>query len=93
MNRRSKNRLILLIWLFLFFLLGIGVWHFQAGHLMLVMFLTITVFVYGVYAFSVKCPVCGRLIMLKPLRMLGLTIYMWTLLIPARCRHCRAAIE
>ncbi len=93
MNRRSKNRLFLAAWLALFILLGFNVWSFQAGHLMIILFLGISVLGYAVYACSTRCPACGLRLMLRPVRMFGMQAFMWSLLIPANCGHCGEPVE
>jgi hypothetical protein len=87
-TRRAKHKAVLMIWLALFLLLGFGVWSFQAGELMLLLFLVITVLAYGLYAFTARCRECRMPLLLRPARMLGMDIYLWSLVTPERCRHC-----
>ncbi len=75
-------------WLAAFFLLGFGVWGFQAGHLMIIVYFILSVLAYGIYAFMAKCPRCGVPVLLKPIGLCGMRIYLWSLLAPERCRHC-----
>ncbi len=88
MDRRTKHKIILTAWFASFFFLGFGVWSFQAGHLMIIVYLVLTVLVYGIYAFTVKCPRCGVPVLLKPVHLCGMQIYLWSLVAPEQCRHC-----
>ncbi len=88
MNRRVKHKIILMAWFASFFLLGFGVWSFQAGHLMIIVYLVLSALVYGIYAFTVRCPRCGSPILLKPVRLFRVQIYYWSLVAPERCRQC-----
>jgi hypothetical protein len=87
-NRRAKQRVILLIWLASFFALGFGVWSFQAGHLMIIVYLVLSVLLYALFAFTARCPRCSVPILLKPVRLFGMQIYLWSLTAPEHCRHC-----
>lgn len=82
------SRAAVLAWLAVFFLLGLGVWNFQAGHLMLIGYLAASAILYVLYAFFRRCPWCRMPLLLKPVRCLGLEIYLWTLSVPRTCRHC-----
>ena len=87
-DRQTRHKVVLAIWLALFFLLGFGVWNFQAGHLMIVAYLILSVILYGCYAFLARCPQCGMPILLRPMKILGMEFYAWSILAPERCRHC-----
>ncbi len=88
MNRRMKHKIVLMAWLALFFILGFCVWSFQAGHLMILIYLVLSVLVYGVYAVTARCPGCGMPILLRPVRLCRMQLYLWSLTAPERCRHC-----
>ncbi len=88
MNLRAKHRIVLTAWLAVFFLLGFGVWGFQAGHLMLIVYLFLSTLVYGIYAMSARCRQCGMPVLLRPVRLCGIRIYVWSLAAPESCRHC-----
>ncbi len=92
-NRQAKHRIVLIIWLALFFLLGFVVWSFQAGHLMIVAYFILSVIIYVFYAFLTRCPQCGFPILLKPMKILGMELYMWSILAPGKCRHCGAKLS
>lgn len=93
MNRRTKHKIILAAWLSLFLFLGFGVWNFQAGHLMILVYCILSAIVYTVYAFSARCRQCGLPILLKPVKIGRIEIYGWSVLAPDRCRHCGAALQ
>jgi len=88
MSRRSIHRIVLLVWITVFFLMGFGVWGFQAGHLMVMGYLLAGVVLYIFAAFIIRCPKCRMPLLLKPMKLLGMGLYRWTLLIPERCGHC-----
>jgi len=88
MTRRTLHKLILLLWLAVFFMIGYGTWHFQAGELMIIGYVLVSVVIYIVYAFSVRCPACEMPVLLRPVRIFGMEIYLWSLLTPPKCRHC-----
>lgn len=88
MNRRAKHKLILAAWLALFFLAGFNVWNFQAGELMLIAFIALSFLAYVLYAFMGRCAKCGTPVLLKPVRIMGMHLYLWSLVTPERCRHC-----
>ncbi|HXY55343.1 MAG TPA: hypothetical protein VEM40_11805 [Nitrospirota bacterium] len=93
MDRRTRHKIVLALWLTLFFLLGFGVWNFQAGHLMILAYCMLSVILYGCYAFLSRCPRCGLPILLKPTKILGMQLYAWSILAPERCRHCGEMLE
>jgi hypothetical protein len=80
--------MVLIAWSLSFFFLGFGVWSFQAGHLMIVAYLILSTIIYVFYAFLARCPRCGVPILLKPMKLLGIKVFRWSILIPERCRHC-----
>ncbi len=88
MNRRTKCNLVLLAWLAGFFLVGFGVWKFQAGHLMILIYLGVSMIIYMLYAFFARCPQCRKPILLRPRRIFGIEIYTWSIVAPLNCRHC-----
>ena len=92
-NRQAKNKILTISWLALFFLIGFGVWDFQAGHLMVLAYLALTVIVHILYAFLVRCPDCRVPLLLKPLKVYGMELYFWSLLPPERCRHCNRKLD
>jgi hypothetical protein len=88
MNRRTIHGIVLLVWITGFFLMGFGVWGFQAGHLMVMGYLLAGVVLYIFAAFMNRCPKCRMPLLLKPMKLLGMDLYRWTLLTPGRCGHC-----
>jgi len=88
MNRRAKHKAILVAWFIIFFLLGSGVWGFQAGHLMVIGFFMASLMFYILAAFIMRCPKCRMPVLLKPFRFLGMELFAWSILTPAQCRHC-----
>lgn len=93
MNRRMIHKIVLLAWTAGFFLMGFGVWGFQAGHLMVMGYLLAGVVIYILAAFINRCPKCRMPLLLKPMKLLGADLYRWTLLTPERCGHCGEALE
>jgi len=92
MSRRAIHTIVLFVWLTGFFLLGFGVWGFQAGHLMVMGYLLVGVVCYVFAAFLNRCPKCRMPLLLKPMRLLGMDLYRWTLLTPGQCGHCGETI-
>ncbi len=88
MTRRSKHKLVLITWSFVFLLLGSGVWGFQAGHLMVVGFFMVSWVIYIFAALLMRCPQCRMPVLLRPRKLLGMELFTWSLLPPERCRHC-----
>ncbi len=88
MERRAIYHGVLLFWLAAFLLLGFSVWSFQAGHLMVVAFLFLSVVLYTLYAFLARCPRCRTPVLLRPVRVFGMEFYLWSIVMPGRCRHC-----
>ena len=88
MSRRAIYGIVLLVWLMGFFLMGFGVWGFQAGHLMVIVYLLAGVALYGIAAFVNRCPKCGMPLLLKPMKLFGVGLYRWVFLTPVRCAHC-----
>jgi hypothetical protein len=82
------GRAAVLAWLALFFLLGLGVWNFQAGHLMLIGYFAASAILYTLYALLRRCPACRMPVLLKPVRCLGIELYVWTFVVLRNCRHC-----
>ncbi len=80
-------------WLALFFLLGFVVWTFQAGHLMIAAYLMLSAIIYVCHAFLARCPRCGLPVLLKPMTVLGMKLYAWSIIAPERCRHCGATLS
>jgi hypothetical protein len=92
-NRRGRSIIVLTAWGTIFFLLGFSVWSFQGGELMLIAYLIVSVIVYVMYAFLVRCPHCRKPVLLAPVRILGMNLYRWSILLPESCRHCGRKIE
>ncbi len=93
MNRRAKHKLILAAWLVLFFLMGFNVWNFQAGEFMLIIFMAVSFLTYVLYAFLGRCRQCRMPVLLRPVRLFGTDLYLWSLVTPDRCRHCGEPID
>jgi hypothetical protein len=93
MDRRSIYRIVLLAWITGFFLMGFGVWGFQAGHLMVMGYLMAGVVIYIFAAFIKRCPNCRMPLLLKPTKLFGMDLYRWALLTPERCAHCGEILE
>jgi len=88
MNRRTKCNIAVLVWLAGLFLVGFGVWNFQGGQLMILIYLVAGMIIYMLYAFMVRCPKCRYPILLRPHRIFGMEIYTWSIAVPVNCRHC-----
>jgi hypothetical protein len=88
MNLRRRHLLAELTWTAVFLLLGFGVWEFQAGQLMLLVFFGLSMVVYLLYAFLARCPRCKMPVLLRPRKVLGMEFYTWSCLAPETCRHC-----
>ena len=88
MNARAKHKLALAAWVACFFLLGFGVWSFQAGHLMIVVFLFLSIVLYTIYALAARCPECRFPVLLRPFKAGKIELYTWSLLAPNECRNC-----
>lgn len=93
MDRRSRSRIFLAAWTAGFFATGYGVWSLQAGHLMLLAYIAASVIGYGIYAFTARCPDCRMPVLLRPLKLFGIELYLWSLLAPKQCRHCGKPLE
>ena len=76
----------------MFFLLGFGVWSFQGGELMIVVYLVTSVIVYVIYAFRARCTRCNMPLLLRPVTICGMELFVWSLVTPESCRHCGARI-
>jgi hypothetical protein len=79
-------------WLLLFFFLGVGVWSFQGGHLMIVVYFILSVVLYVFYAILARCPRCRMPVLLRPVKLFGMELYRWSLFVPERCSHCGEAL-
>lgn len=88
MNLRKRHQLALGIWTLVFLLIGFGVWEFQAGHLMVLVFFGLSMVVYLLYAFFARCPRCRMPVLLRPWKVFGIELYTWSCTAPASCRHC-----
>jgi hypothetical protein len=88
MDRRAKHKVLLIVWFIAFFLLGSGVWGFQAGQLMVIVFCMASLIGYILAAFLMRCPKCRMPVLLRPRKFLGMELYTWSILTPSRCRHC-----
>lgn len=93
MTRRSKHKLILIVWPITFLLMGSGVWGFQAGHLMVMGYFMATAVLYILAAFLMRCPKCRMPVLLRSWKVLGMELYTWSLLTPEQCRHCGEMLE
>lgn len=86
------HKIVLIAWVALFFLLGFGAWSFQGGELMILAFLILSVIVYVTYAFRARCTKCKMPLLLRPVTILGMELFVWSLVTPEICRHCGAGI-
>ena len=93
MSRRPIHRIALLSWITGFFLMGFGVWGFQAGHLMVIGYSLAGVVIYSFAAFLIRCPKCRMPLLLKPMKLLGMDLYRWTLFTSEQCGHCGEVLE
>jgi len=87
-NKRTTQKIIALAWLAGFFVVGFGAWNFQGGEFMLIGYALLGAAGYMICAFSYRCPKCRMPVLLKPLRLLGIEIYLWSFVAPQVCRHC-----
>ena len=92
MHRRNVHRAVLAVWSAVFLLFGLSVWDLMAGHLMIGIFLGMSLAVYLFAAFTIRCPACRMPVLLKPRKFLGASIYTWRCLIPEKCAHCGKAL-
>ncbi len=92
MNRRSVHKIVLIAWIALFFLLGFGAWAFQGGELMIIVFLLLSVIAYVTYAFRARCTQCNMPLLLRPVNILGMELFVWSMVTPETCRHCGAGV-
>ena len=92
MSRRAKHMIVLVVWLTLFLALGSGVWELLGGELMLIVYLVLSCITYAAYAFLSRCPNCRTPVLLRPVNLLGMEIYLWSVLTPRKCRHCGATL-
>jgi hypothetical protein len=90
MKRRTIHSIILILWFMIFCVIGFGAGDLRSGHLILIGYLFLSIVTYTVYAFIAKCRACGMPVLLRPLKLLGMDLYLWSLLTPKRCRHCDA---
>ena len=88
MNLRKRHGVALGTWILVFLLIGFGVWEFQGGELMVLIFFGLSMVVYALYAFLARCPRCRMPVLLRPRKALGLEFYTWSCLAPEACRHC-----
>ena len=88
MSRRSKHKIILVVWFIMFLVIGSGVWGFQAGQLMIIGFFMASLVLYILAEFLMRCPKCRMPVLLRPRKFLGMDLYTWSILTPERCRHC-----
>jgi hypothetical protein len=80
--------IVLVVWTVLFLALGMGGWELLGGELMLIVFLALSWTVYTGYAFLSRCPSCRTPVLLRPVKLFGVEVFLWSLLTPRRCRHC-----
>jgi len=93
MIRRRRYAIVLVLCLLGFFLVGYGVWSFQAGHLMVLIYVAVSALAYIIYAFAVRCPHCRWPVLLRPHRCLGMDLFTWSVIPPTQCRHCGKPLE
>ena len=93
MARRRRYAIALALWLAGFFLVGYGVWSFQAGHLMVLIYTAGSALAYIIYAFAARCANCRWPVLLRPRRILGMDLFTWSILPPTQCRHCGKPLE
>lgn len=91
--RRKRCSIVLALWTAGFFLAGYGVWSFQGGELMLILYLAGGMIAYLVAAFGMRCPHCRMPVLLRPRTFLGIELFAWTVLPPKACRHCGEPLE
>ena len=60
---------------------------------MILAYLIVSVIVYMLHAFLARCPACRMPLLLRPLRIFGMELYVWSLMTPDRCRHCETIKE
>jgi hypothetical protein len=48
----------------------------------------VVLFIFGFYAISLKCPVCGKPVLYNPVNNLGIEMYAYTPTIPSNCSKC-----
>jgi hypothetical protein len=48
----------------------------------------VLLFVCGFYVINLKCPVCGKPVLLNPVNNLGIDMYVYTPTIPSHCSKC-----
>lgn len=80
--------IVMTAWTVSFFSLGLGAWKLMGGELMLILFLVLSWIAYAGYAFLSRCPACRTPVLLRPVKLPGGEIYLWSLLTPRTCRHC-----
>jgi hypothetical protein len=85
MNLRKKYRAVILLWLVVGFALLIAAVNLSPYYL--IGLLTIAIIV-GVYVMRLRCPVCGKPALYKPVTIFGITMPFWISWIPERCSKC-----
>lgn len=88
MSRRALHITALVLWLALFGALGL-----IGAHGALIWLLLAGALGYVLTAFRTRCASCGAPLLLRPLRLFGVELYLWSLLPPAQCRHCGKPAE
>ncbi len=88
MDKQAKHKIILIIWIGLFFVLGSGVWNFMGAELMLIIYLAVGILAYVSYAFLSRCRQCRMPLLLRPVKILGVEFFLWSIITPRKCRHC-----
>lgn len=85
---RKNFAIALMLWLAGFFIIGYGVWSFQAGHLMVLLYLGAGTLLYIIAAFTLRCGQCRLPILLRPRSIFGVEFFTWSLLPPKQCGRC-----
>jgi hypothetical protein len=49
--------------------------------------------VFGIFAITLKCPVCGKPVLYNRVNNLGIDMYAYTLTIPRNCTQCGTKLE
>ena len=85
MNIRAKYRLLLIFWLASAASLGLGLLYITEYFIIP---LAIVTFVIGGYCVFLKCPNCKKPVLNNPIKLLGISLNVWTLRIPKNCTKC-----
>lgn len=83
MNLRTKLWISIVMWFVSGSLLGLGALYLTEYFLIPLIIVAILI---GNYCLYLKCPNCGKHVLLK--RVSGTKLYFWTACIPDRCPKC-----